>query len=69
MRPKEPDHVWVVERLCAYSWANWHSHGVYDSRVGARDAINTLKAIDTGTEYRIRKYIPVNRLSMEMVVR
>ena len=65
MRPKEPDHVWVIERKINNQWC---SVSMCDKRKDARiDAKYYCQHWPDGI--RIRKYIPVNRLSMEMVVK
>ena len=69
MRPKEPDHVWMVERKLS-CYANWHCIGFGKTRNNARIIARDMKRRDWGAYfYRIRKYIPVNKLSMEMVVK
>ena len=66
MRPKEPDHVWVIEEK---QYDTWYALDMYDNRRDARVGSLDYRGYLRSCPRRIRKYIPVNRLSMEMVVR
>jgi len=66
MKPKEPDHVWIIE---IRDNKEWRPMDTYEDRRSARLEAKFYYGAQSVESVRIRKYIPVNRLSMEMVVR